>query len=830
MRRMRRKTPTGRGALALAVATGAAVAGPLAMTSSCSKSSSGHPADAGSDVTVLVAGVCGDGVLNLGEQCDPGPGGGAGCNKDCTYVCIPDTLNGNAFCDDHNPCNGAEICVGDNDAGIPSHSCGKGTPPGDGTPCGNGKTCKNQVCPGAAVCGNGVVDTGEECDDGSNNGTGECTTSCKWTCVSSDPTRNCAAPDSCSTQGTCDDAKHTCTAGAAAPDGTSCGDGGTGQVCHSGGCVSASCGDGVVEPPEQCDFGAGNGIGTVCETDCTFSCTIPNDCITPDTCAGTNTCTAFTSSGSGGDGGSPGQKCVVGSPPDGGACLNGGTCQSNHLCASPSCGNGTLESGEQCDWGTAMNVHGSGCEPDCTFSCSTSPLAANACPSPDPCSVAPQSCEAVAGPGSSGGGQKCTAAPILTACAPCGSAGGVCVNGACKPGSCGDGCVVAPETCDPPHAGTCDPSCQLIVCGDGKVTGNEQCDDHNTRNLDGCDQNCNFEQIQRTTSLQYETATTTSTFCPANKLGAEVLQYGLAAIQPMTDTDVASGATSVIFKFMGSGGLPADLSGTSGPVTLGSLSGLPQLGDAAAYSGTSDLDWWYTVDPTTVDVNRNPVSTISGTYANKTLTAGPADLAIKVNLSGSPAALQMWNAMIKVAVGAPSAPTASTGGPPGHLASEHLLGSLTSFENGGVGGSGPTGELCGNITALSLSKVAIPAILGPGGGFACSSGTTASPGTPYPSTSSLLDVIIGGCVSGTSSIILPYAPDQRLMSNTFTAMGGGATNPPYVLSASNSSTHAVDTCVDSSSTPKKMVLSTCLSGMGYSSAFTFQTDRVIIKP
>ena len=72
--------------------------------------------------------------------------------------------------------------------------------------------------------------------------------------------------------------------------------------------------------------------------------------------------------------------------------------------------------------------------------------------------------------------------------------------------------------------------------------------------------------------------------------------------------------------------------------------------------------------------------------------------------------------------------------------------------------------------------------------------------------------------------------DQTLTSNTFTAMGGGATTPPYVLSASSSSTHAVDTCKDSSSTPKTMVLSTCLSGMGYSSAFTFQTDRVIIKP
>jgi cysteine-rich repeat protein len=363
------------------------------------------------------------------------------------------------------------------------------------------------------------------------------------------------------------------------------------------------------------------------------------------------------------------------------------------------------------------------------------------------------------------------------------------------------------------------------VCGDGKVTGSEQCDDGNTRNLDGCDQSCNFEQIQRATSLQYSTGV--DTFCPNNYLGTTVLNYGLAAIQPMTNNDVASGTTSVIFKFTGSGGKPADLTGTSGPVVLGSLSGLPQMADAG-YSGTSDVDWWYTVDPATIDSARNPLSTMAGTYTNKTLTAGPSNLAIKVNLSGSPAALQLWNAAIQVAVGASSTPMTSTGGPPGHLASEHVLATLTSFENGGVGGSGPTGELCGNITALSLSNVIIPAILAPGGAFACHA-FPLSGGPAYGTTNSLLDVIIGGCASSGSTIISPSAPDQTLASNTFTVQGGGSSTPPYVLSASGSSL-AIDTCKDSSSTPKTMALSSCLSGLGYSSAFTFQTDRVIIKP
>jgi cysteine-rich repeat protein len=473
-----------------------------------------------------------------------------------------------------------------------------------------------------------------------------------------------------------------------------------------------------------------------------------------------------------------------------------------------------------------MNVHGSGCEPDCTFSCSTSALAPNACPGFDPCSVAPQVCQTVPGPGSNGG-QKCVAATALSSCEACATSvtsGGVCTNHVCKPGSCGDGCRVAPETCDPPHSGTCDSNCQLIVCGDGKVTGNEQCDDGNTKNLDGCDQNCNFEQIQRTTSLQYSTVV--DAFCPNNYLGTTVLKYGLAAIQPMTDNDVKSGTTSVIFKFSGSGGQRADLTGTTGPVVLGSLSGLPQFADAGAYDGTSDVDWWYTVDPATIDSARNALSTMTGTYTNKTLTAGPANLALKVNLSGSPAALQLWNAMIQVAVGSSSTPLTSTGGPPGHLASEHVVSTLTSFESGGVGSTGqPAGELCGNITAQSLSKVATPAILAVGGTIPCDAnyGTT---------TNSLLDVLVGGCKStAAGNVISPSAPDAVLATNTFMVQGGGGgSTPPYILSASNSTTHVVDTCKDSSSTPKTMVLSTCLSGLGYSSAFKFQTDRVIIKP
>jgi cysteine-rich repeat protein len=806
---MRRKTHS----VALALVTGAAVGAPLLSSSSCNTTSATAVADAGPDSTALVAGVCGDGVVNVGEQCDLGPDGGPGCGKDCTFFCIADTINGNALCDDHNPCNGVETCAGENnDAGAAPHTCAKGTPPPEGTACGSGSTCHDQACAGAAVCGDGVVEGTEECDLGSNNGTNQgCGADCRWTCVAGDATRSCAPTSACEGQGTCNGATHVCAPGAAVTDGTSCG---TGQVCRSGICVSAECGDGVVEAPEQCDLGAANGVATGCEADCTFSCTLsPNDCVTPDPCEGANTCTAFTM------GGSPAQKCVVAAPPDGGACVNGGTCQPDHLCASPDCGNGTLDPGEQCDWGTSMNVHGSGCEPDCTFSCSTSPLSSNACASSDPCSASPQVCRAVPGPGSSGG-QKCEPGTVLGACASCGGTS-VCVNHTCRPSECGDGCVVAPETCDPPGA-SCDSTCQQIVCGDGKLGGAEQCDDGNTLNLDGCDSTCNFEQVHRATSLQYSSGV--DSFCTLNALGTTVItRLGLSAIQSSTDTDVASGTTSVIFKFSGVAGAPVDLSGTSGAVVLGSLSGTPQHADAGAYDGTADVDWWYTVDPTTIDAQRNPLNTMTGTFVNKTLQAGPALLALKVNLSGSPAALQMWNAKISVSAGGATTPLTSAGGPPGHLASEHVKSSLTTFQTGGVGGSGPTGQLCGNITAFSLSQVVTPSLLVSGGLVPCAE--------DYTSANSLLDVLVHGCTVNSMAVMNPSQPDQ-VLATAFTAQDAGATTGPYVLSSSSGANpaRAVDTCKDSSSSPKTVPLTTCLQGLAFSSAFTFQTDRVIIKP
>jgi cysteine-rich repeat protein len=587
--------------------------------------------DAGDDDATTMdatAAVCGNGVVETGEDCDDGSKNGAPgdpCERDCTWACTPGTVNGDKKCNDGEPCNGTESCSA-------GHTCTPGTPLGDGTACGTGGDggtggiCRSQVC-SPAVCGDGFVTPPEECDDGSKNGAAGdgCNVSCMFVCVSTDPSRDCASTNPCVGAGTCDATTHVCTPGTTATDGTPCspgGDAGTGDICKSGTCTSALCGDGKIEPP---------------------------------------------------------------------------------------------------------------------------------------------------------------------------------------------------ETCDPPNGTTCDGTCQTIACGDGKVGGVEQCDDGNVVNLDGCDSSCNFEQEQRATALKI--LGTTDSYCTVNALGHLALtSTGLSQIQPTIDTDVGNGTTNVMFKFTGSGSTPADLSGTSGAVALGPLSGHPDNADAGGYSGTSDLDWWYAVDPASIDANRNPLSTLPGTYTNKTLAAGPGRLTLALTLSGSPASLSMWNVDLRAAIGADAAIKTSTGLPPGHLASEHDVAGLTSYGTAGVGANGPAGELCGNITAQSLANVAVPMLVAKGGSAACTAGYVVG-------QNSLLDVVVGGCRVLIISAINATQPDQQDPTVTFPA----GSKAPYKLSASSATTHVVDTCKDSSTPAQTVPLATCLSGMAYSSAFQFATDRVIVK-
>ncbi len=125
----------------------------------------------------------------------------------------------------------------------------------------------------AAGCGDGHVDTGEDCDDANEvNGDGcenDCTHSCE---LDSD----CDDGDVCSGVETCDAASsYACVPGSFEVDGTLCDADGlstTRDICLGGACGLSSCGDGYpdTEEGEECDDG--NLLdGDGCENDCTYS-------------------------------------------------------------------------------------------------------------------------------------------------------------------------------------------------------------------------------------------------------------------------------------------------------------------------------------------------------------------------------------------------------------------------------------------------------------------------------------------------------------------------------------------------------------------------------
>lgn len=146
---------------------------------------------------------------------------------------------------------------------------------------------------------------------------------------------------------------------------------------------------------------------------------------------------------------------------------------------SKRCGNGHLDTNEECDDGNS--IPGDGCGPTCQLECHWS---CGACGTPGPCIVSP-----LCGDGSHGVGEGCDDANVTDGdgCSArcsiepgwsCPVAGRRCVP------ICGDGRAVGPETCDDhnPVAGDgCSALCLIepsdARCGDGVVSGAEPCDD-----------------------------------------------------------------------------------------------------------------------------------------------------------------------------------------------------------------------------------------------------------------------------------------------------------------------------------------------------------------
>ncbi len=142
---------------------------------------------------------------------------------------------------------------------------------------GRGKFIKIELPPKTAVCGNGIVEAGEECDDGNTDDCDGCSNAC--TLVTGCGDGIVCGAEQCDDGNTvsCDGCSSTCTL----ETGLRCGDGimntTCGEECEppvAGRCDAECrripyCGDGVIDSGEQCDDGVLNGTPGHCDSNCT---------------------------------------------------------------------------------------------------------------------------------------------------------------------------------------------------------------------------------------------------------------------------------------------------------------------------------------------------------------------------------------------------------------------------------------------------------------------------------------------------------------------------------------------------------------------------------
>jgi len=207
----------------------------------------------------------------------------------------------------------------------------------------------------APTCGNLIVDSDEECDDGKNGNPDDgCKDDCTYSCHDN---TDCSDSEICNGEETCNETSHTCVPGTPHEDGFVCLSEPR-SICLSGVCLESRCGDNFV------DTGAGEmcepSLDPTCRGDCTYSCTTSSGC--PDDgniCNGEEYCDDSTHTCKSRNQPAEGTECLE-DPRK--ICISG-TCQVSR------CGDGYIDTdvGEECEDGNT--TEGDGCDNDCTFSC-----------------------------------------------------------------------------------------------------------------------------------------------------------------------------------------------------------------------------------------------------------------------------------------------------------------------------------------------------------------------------------------------------------------------------------------------------------------------------
>ena len=428
---------------------------------------------------------CGNGIPETGEQCDDGNRvNGDGCSISCQTEIPPVTTCGNAILERYEACDDGNLVNGDGCSqfcdvtkqcsdGIDNDGDGKTDFPAD-LGCTDPNDNTEQPDP---ICGNAVLERGEQCDDGNLiNGDG-CSSLCRIT-----PPFPPLCGNGVVNQGeTCDDGNRV--------NGDGCS-----VSCQTEQTPITVCGNSILERNEACDDGNlinGDGCSQFC--DVTFQCSdlvdndadgkidFPNDlgCTGPND----NTESPDPQSVCGNGAIEQGETCDDGNLINGDGCSS--TCQIET--AQAVCGNNILETPEQCDDGNLIN--GDGCSSACLTTVQCSDGVDNDgdtkidFPNDPGCSSSTDNSEA---PDPVCPAQQCP--PNFT----CNT------NNQCVPNAiCGNIIIEIGEQCDDGNtlngdgcSSTCQNEIPAGICGNGITQGNEQCDDGNTLDHDACTASC----------------------------------------------------------------------------------------------------------------------------------------------------------------------------------------------------------------------------------------------------------------------------------------------------------------------------------------------------
>jgi cysteine-rich repeat protein len=312
---------------------------------------------------------------------------------------------------------------------------------------------------GDSVCSNGVVEKGEDCDDG-NTVSGD---GCSSICLAEGSTGGAVCGNSVLEKGT--PGSNQGVRGENCDDGNAQSGDGCSALCLAEGSGSGAvgCGNGAIDIGENCDDGNQASFDG-CSQKCTLEGAVP----------GVAKCGNVILE--------KGEACDDGNTANGDGCSS--LCLHEGSGKAPACGNGILQTGEACDDGNIAN--GDGCSAACLYEggaagCGNGLL-----------DISVEACD----DGNTTNGDGCSAA-----CLAEGSTGGaVCGNGVVEKGTAGSVQGPRGELCDDSNTTNgdgCSASClpegttALSVCGNGILEAkDEACDDGNTTNGDGCSAAC----------------------------------------------------------------------------------------------------------------------------------------------------------------------------------------------------------------------------------------------------------------------------------------------------------------------------------------------------